>query len=254
MYNSQFRSFEANDSKDLILYLLRTIHEELNYLGDQSPPKMIQPSQLDKLSTFLYFNKIYNSQNLSKISVIFYGTYENTTTCKKCKKIYYNFQKFECISFGMYNYAGKKFNIYDGFKDNENPQILKGDNKFFCNFCKKFCEGEIECKIFQYPNKLLINIDYGKNKKYEPSNIEFEEEIDITKYVHFNFGCKIKYKLVGVCSHYGSSGKFGHYVAYCKHRTSEKWYRFNDSVCAPCEKEEYRGGSPYLLLYELSIS
>ena len=253
MYNSQFRSFEANDSKDLILYLLRTIHEELNYLGDKSPPKMNQPSQLDKLNSFYYFNMIYNSQNLSKISVIFYGTYENTTTCKVCKNIYYNFQKFECISFGMYGYSGKKFNIYDGFKDNEKPQILKGDNKFFCNFCKKFCEGEIKCKIFQHPHKLLINIDYGKNKKYKPSNIEFEEEIDITKYVNFNFGCKIKYKIIGVCSHYGSSGKSGHYVAYCKHRTSGKWYKFNDSVCTPCEKEEYRRGSPYLLLYELSI-
>ena len=33
-YNSQFRQYEANDSKDLILYLLRTFHEELNYFGD----------------------------------------------------------------------------------------------------------------------------------------------------------------------------------------------------------------------------
>ena len=31
LYNPQFRKFEANDSKDLILYLLQTMHAELNY-------------------------------------------------------------------------------------------------------------------------------------------------------------------------------------------------------------------------------
>ena len=250
IYNSQFSGSEANDSKDLILYILRTIHEELNYLGDKTPQIIIQPNQFDRLSSFTYFNTIYNSRNLSKISVIFYGTYENTTTCLSCKNIYYNYQKFECISFAMNDYAKKKFDIYNGFKDNEKTQMLEGDNKFFCSICKKFCEGEIQSKIFQYPNKLLINIDYGKNKKYKPLNIGFEEEIDITKYVHFNFGYSIKYRILGVCSHYGSSGKFGHYVAYIRHKISKKWYKFNDSICTLCKKEEFKEGSPYLLLYE----
>ena len=253
LYNSQFRNFEANDSKDLIIYLLTTIHEELNYLGDNPPLKINQPSQLDQQLTFCYFNTIYNNQNLSKISTIFYGTYENTTICSQCKNIYYNFQKFECISFGMQKYNKNCFNIYDGFKDNEQPQKLDGNNQFFCNICNKSCEGEIACKIFMPPNKLLINIDYGHNKKYKPSKIEFDEEIDITKYVHFNFGYKIKYKIIGVCSHYGSSGKFGHYIAYCKNRETNIWYQFNDSICKQIKNGEYKLGSPYLLLYELKI-
>ena len=33
LHNSLFRRFEANDSKDLILYLLQTMHEELNTSG-----------------------------------------------------------------------------------------------------------------------------------------------------------------------------------------------------------------------------
>ena len=40
-YNSQFSKYEANDSKDLILYLLQTFHEELNYFGDQKVPSNI---------------------------------------------------------------------------------------------------------------------------------------------------------------------------------------------------------------------
>ena len=39
--NSEFSRYEANDSKDLILYLLQTFHEELNYFGDQIIPSNI---------------------------------------------------------------------------------------------------------------------------------------------------------------------------------------------------------------------
>ena len=36
------------------------------------------------------------------------------------------------------------------------------------------------------PKNLIINIDYGKNKKYMPSAIKYEDELDITKYMSFN--------------------------------------------------------------------
>jgi ubiquitin C-terminal hydrolase len=229
-YNSQFRKFEANDSKDLILYLLQTMHEELNYFGDNNSPSNGSPNQYNELNTFTFFMHSYHSRNFSIISNIFYGTYENITQCLECNKIIYNFQKFEFISFGMYDYQNKPFNIYDGFEDNQKIQLLKGDNKFLCNNCKKLCEAKICCKIIQPPNKLLINIDYGKNKKYEPSKIIFDETIDITKYINFNFGTNIRYRIICVCTHYGFSGSYGHYIAFCRHRLTGQWYKFNFST------------------------
>ena len=250
-YNPQFRRFEANDSQDLILYLLQTIHEELNYFGDYILPRNIgQPNQFNRAQTFIYFNNVYNMRNFSIISTLFYGTYENTTTCKKCNNTIYNFQKFEFISFGMCDYDRKTFNIYDGFKDNEKTELLRGDNQFYCTYCRKLCDAEICCKIITPPNKLLINIDYGKNKKFKPSKVEFDEIIDITKYINFNFGTQIKYRIIGVCTHLGYSGSFGHYIAYCKHRLTQQWYYFSDSSFRKCNASEIYGGSPYLLLYE----
>ena len=99
----------------------------------------------------------------------------------------------------------------------------------------------------------MINLDYGKNKKYQPSSIQFDEFIDITEFVNFNFGCRFKYRIIGVCTHYGRSGSYGHYVAFCRHRESGNWYRFNDSSFSKCNKSEIYGGSPYLLLYEKII-
>ena len=129
-HNPQFNDFKANDSKDLLLYLLQTMHEELNYFGDNPPIRLPQPSQCNRESTFIYFMNIYNNQNFSIISKNFYGTYEIITTCHLCKTTIYNYQKFEFISFGMFKYKKKTFDIMDGFKDNEEPQELKGDNKY----------------------------------------------------------------------------------------------------------------------------
>ena len=254
-YNPQFRRFEANDSKDLILYLLQTMHEELNYYGDVvlNRNMLRQPNQFNRVETFFYFNNTYNMRNFSIISNVFYGTYENTTICYECKNTLYNFQKFEFISFGLYDYNRKSFNIYDGFKDNQKESYLRGDNQFYCCFCKRLCDAIITCKIIQPPNKLLINLDYGKNKKYQPSRIYFDENIDITDFVNFNFGCRLKYRIIGVCTHYGYSGSTGHYIAFCRHRETGDWYKFNDSSCYKCAHNEIYGGSPYLLLYERII-
>ena len=249
-FNPQFKKLEANDSKDLILYLLQIMHEELNYFGDNNSMFNSQPNQHDRALTFNFFMNNYNSHNFSIISNLFYGTYETITKCDECNKIIYNFQKFEFISFSMYNYKGKKFEIINGFKDNEKEQELKGNNQYYCNNCKKLTNARIICKIIQPPNKLLINIDYGKNKKYKPSKVLFDETIDITDHVSFNFFKRIKYNIISVCSHQGYSGKFGHYIAFCRNRQTNKWYLFNDSFFKECTKEDIYSGSPYLLLYE----
>ena len=250
-YNSQFKNFEANDSKDLILYLFQTFHEELNYLGDNKSTINYNPDQYNKIMTLNHFASYYNMLNLSIISNIFYGTYEITTKCSACKNILYNFQKFEFISFSMYNYHKKEFNIYKGFENNESPQQLTGNNQFYCNKCHGLKDAEMACKIIQPPNKLLINIDYGKNKKYVPSKIDWKEEIDITKYINFNFGFPIKYRIICICSHLGSSGRMGHYITYCKHRETQKWYIFNDANVNECNNKDIRNiGNPYLFIYE----
>ena len=249
-YNPQFKGFSANDSKDLILYLLQTMHEEMNYFGDNQNSINQRPNQYDRVRTFMYFMTTYNMKNFSIISNIFYGTYEIVTKCFKCNKIIYNFQRFEFISFGMFDYKGKEFNIYNGFEDNQKPSLLTGDNQFYCSYCKSLQDASSTSKIIQPPNKLIINIDYGKNKKFKPSKIKFDEQIDITKYVNFDFGAKIEYKIIGVCTHKGESGITGHYIAYCKHRSTNKWYKFNDSECKESSNNNIYKDSPYLLLYE----
>ena len=250
MYNPQFKNLEANDSKDLILYLLQIMHQELNYYTKNSSLNAY-PNQYDRQQTFQAFIRSYETTNNSIISNLFYGTSENLTKCEVCKKIIYNFQKFEFLTFGVFKYNGQEFNLYNGFEDYCKPSKLTGDNQYYCNNCKKLCDALISTKIFFPPENLLINIDYGKNKMYMPSSIKYDHEIDITKYLSFNYGRKVKYRIMSVCSHYGISGSFGHYIAYCRDKINSKWYQFNDSIISECDANQIRyGGTPYLLLYE----
>ena len=250
-YNPQFRFYEANDSKDLILYLLQTFHEELNYFGDQPyPVHLLRPNQENRVDTFNYFMTTYNMQNFSIVSKLFYGTYENTIKCCNCNRVYFSYQKFEFISFSTYNYRNSTFNIYDGFRDNQAVQYLKGNNQYFCPSCQSMHNGETCCRIIQPPNKLIINVDYGKNKINKVNRLIFDEIIDITQFINFNFGKNIIYQICGVCTHLGSSGPTGHYIAYCRNKLNGLWYNFNDSSVRQCDKREIYNGSPYLLLYE----
>ena len=250
MYNPQFKNLEANDSKDLILYLLQIMHQELNYYTKNSSLNAY-PNQYDRQQTFQAFIRSYETTNNSIISNLFFGTSENLTICEVCKKIIYNFQKFEFLTFGVFKYNGREFNLYNGFEDYCKPSKLTGDNQYYCNNCKKLCDALISTKILFPPEHLLINIDYGKNKMYMPSSIKYDHEIDITKYLSFNYGRKVKYRIMSVCSHYGISGSFGHYIAYCRDKINSKWYQFNDSIISECDANQIRyGGTPYLLLYE----
>ena len=250
-YNLQFSLSEANDSKDLIIYLLQTFHEELNYFGDKiyNGPTNSQ-NQLNRVNSFYQFMISYNMTNFSIASKLFFGTYENKTRCYGCNNIFYSYQKFEFISFGVKNYQNKKFNIINGFENILKCSKLYGENQYYCQICKKLNDGEIMSTIHQPPIKLVINIDYGKDKIYKVESLEFDEIIDVTSYLSFNFGKRIQYQISGICTHLGVSGASGHYIAFCRNKVNGKWYNFNDSKMRECSKNELYIGNPYLFIYE----
>ena len=250
-YNPLFRKSE-NEPKDLVLFLMQSMHEELNHLGDNSSfPFIGQPNQFNEEETYKHFMNSYNIRNFSIISSLFYGKFKNITKCKECSKIIYNFQTFGLLSFDAYSYQKKSFNIYNGFDDFEKPIILSGNNTINCINCKKPCEAENSCKIIQSPTILVINIDYDGNKNNKPSNVEFEETIDITKYV-FNSKEHLKYRITCVCTLLNNSEnkKKYHYIAYCKDKMNNQWFKFDDTFCSQCDSKEIYSGLPHLLFYE----
>ena len=124
--NPQFRKYESNDSKDLLLFLFQTMHEELNYYGNQELKNIRKCNQYNKDDTFNFFVEVNKKLNKSIISHLFYGISKSYTSCKDCKAIIYNFQFFPFLSFPLANYDKRSFNIYRGFKDFSQLELLSG--------------------------------------------------------------------------------------------------------------------------------
>ena len=250
--NPQFARFESNDAKDLLLYLFQAMHAELNYYGDKKLKNVPRCNQTIELESFNFFSTVNNDLNLSIFSYLFYGILKSETVCQQCKKTLYNFQYFQFLSFPAYNFQGQVFNIYKGFIEFIKPEKMIGDNKCYCQYCKDLKDALVSSIIYYTPPYLIINIDYGKDKKYKPNKIEFGEFIDLTNFT--DKSCNERtYKLIAVSTHIGSSGNYGHYIAYCKDQHNF-WHKFNDSSHNLCKFEEVNSNSPYLLIFKRTNS
>ena len=251
--NPQFARYESNDARDLLIYLLQEMHEELNYFGHKRLKKVPRCNQLIELNAFNFFKQVNSEMNFSIISYLFWGIVKQTTVCQVCNFNLYNFQYFQYLSFPLYSYQGQDFNFYRGLKDYIKPELLSGDNQFFCQNCGRLRDAHISSKIFYTSPYLIINFDYGKGKKYIPDKINFGAFIRLTKEFLDKVINDVKYELVAVTTHIGSSGNSGHYIAFCKDHKNN-WHKFNDSSHTICSFEETKSYSPYLLLFKKNKS
>ena len=249
--NPQFSKYEANDAKDLIIYLLQQMHEELNYYIEKKLENIPKCNQLSELEAFYFFFQINAKLNFSIISYLFWGIVRQMTICEKCTSKLYNFQYFQYLSFPLYNFKGQTFNLYKGLKEYISEEILCGDNQFYCQTCHSLQNACISSRIYYTAPYLLINFDYGKNKVYNPDVFIFGEIICLTsEFLAINTSYE-EYQLIAVSSHIGRSGSSGHYITFCKDTTTEDtWYKYNDSSVSKCSFEETKKHSPYLLLYK----
>jgi ubiquitin C-terminal hydrolase len=247
--NPQFRQFESNDSKDLLLYLIQSMHAELNYYGDKKLNNIPKCNQLIESDSFNFFDKVNNELNLSIFSYLFYGILKSRTKCTGCNKKLYNFQYFQFLVFPVFNFKDKKLNVYSGFKEFIKTEAMTGDNQYYCQHCKGLRDAKENSIIFYTPPYLIINLDYGKDKKYRPTNVEFGQIFELSGFTDEKCTQRV-YELIGVSTHIGSSGNSGHYIAYCKNLQDNCWYKFNDSSVNICEFEEVKNNTPYLLVFK----
>ena len=152
----------------------------------------------------------------------------------------------------MIDYGGKDFNIYNGFEDNQKFKLLNQDNKISCKICNHLNDLEYCSQIIIPPNILVINFYFDRRgilSDGSPKSIIFDEIIDITKYVNYNYGNKIQYRLFGICQIVGDQWTW-HYIAICKNLNNGNWYNFNDAIVRLSDTFKLECGKPYILFYE----
>ena len=259
--NSLFAGIQANDSKDLILFLLETMHNELNLENKNINNINNQNNYLDDIQAQYnyemalknfsnYFKEKYNSI----ISTLFYGMFNSITCCQNCNVVLNNVQCYNILIFPLQKvkeYKMKTDNIvdlYECFDYNQRPDLISGKS-FYCNNCRTMVDNVNTTKLLYCPKILVINFNRGKGLEFDVK-INFPEYIDIINYVYYKDNSPTFYELVGIVTHFGPSSMGGHFIAFCKSFGNQQWYKYNDAIVDPSSFEEAKNtGVPYILFY-----
>ena len=144
-----------------------------------------------------------------------------------------------------------KLSLYQCFESFSKPEIFSGDNQQYCNSCNQMSNATYITSIYSTCNILILILNYGKGILFE-CDVDFDEYINISKYVLQANNSPVKYRLLGIIVHIGPNSMSGHFIAYC--RRDNSWYKFNDSIVSNASFNEIKNSSgiPYVFFYENS--
>ena len=264
--NPLFAGIAANDSKDLISFLLERFHQETNIIDTKNiNDNMISNAdQLNENKMFNIFSTDMMARYRSPISDLYYGILETKTQCTNCQRIKYNFQVYSFLEFPLeqiniyFTNQGRRQNsngqgnpdidLYECFEHYESLLQMTGDNKIYCSECNSSFDAFYQTLLYTTPNYLILNLNRGKNAVYE-CKVNFPNILNLYNYVVNK--TNTVYQLQSVISHIGPSSMSGHFIAYCRHPKNNEWYKYNDSIVTKCTtQKEYLNGMPYILFYK----
>ena len=279
--NPLFQGIAANDSKDLINFIVMTLHEELNIENGNINLSNQMPDQSNKEIMFQEFINDFKQRYNSLASKLFYGANYNTTQCTQCNIRLYNYQVYFFLIFPLeevrkfvYQNNNNQFNqfsfnsnqinqisnnqinnnvvdIYQCFEFDRRTCLMSGDNAMYCNICQISTPCNICTNLVYGPNILIIILNRGQGKQFDVK-LNFYEELNLNNYIE-KPETGLNYKLIGVITHLGESGMSGHFIAFCRDPNNNTWYKFNDAIVSPVENfksEVIDYAMPYLLFYQ----
>ena len=132
--NQLFQGAQANDAKDLVNFIIMTLHEELNHVDDVNnfapQNNLIYSNQIEYL--FQVFYQDYQRTFRSKISELFYAITKTHTKCLYCNDDQYNFQAYFFLVFPLEEV--RKHAINNIYQNNMNQTNMNMNNFNMNNF------------------------------------------------------------------------------------------------------------------------
>ena len=163
--NPLFKSAAANDAKDLVNFIIMTLHEELNK-AKKNNSLYIYATQLDQTNQMKIFNSFFQNfvnKNQSIISDLFYGVNSTHTQCSQCKTTKYNFQTYFFLVFPIEEIRNYKIQqLQNNIMNNNNLNMMNmNQNMIHQQNILKFQNN------FQNINSININDCFDYNQKME---------------------------------------------------------------------------------------
>ena len=254
--NPTFSQNYENGSKDLILFLIETMHNEFNKSLSKSYNNLIYRNEIDYECAFNSFLIFYKNNYRTLISDLFYGISYLQIKCLKCKNITHKFKCYPILIFPLEevrkfkNNAEKNINIMECFEYCQKRVYMENNNQIYCQNCQSM-ENYLQISyIFTSPKVLIINLQRGIGFQTD-IKFEFKEYLDIKKFNYYkNNDFPSYYELIGIITLIGSSKNEGKYISFCKSFTDLNWYKYNDSQIDKSSFDEAKStGVPSILFY-----
>ena len=226
---------------DLIKFFLETINFEFNQLFKNQ------------------YKNNNNNININNNIITNYFTYikGSKTECLNCKSIKiipinsFSLEFSLDIIFNSYketnknipkNTEGKYIISLDNcFENYTAPLLFNSDNDIICNICKKSAKSKFTNEFYFFPYILIIIVNKEiNNNEYV---FTFPEILNLESYINIispNLNkeyLNLKYQLRGIISHYNNSDNQKKYLAFCKHRIKNVWYKYDDLTINKCKNQ-----------------
>ena len=268
--NPLFEGIQANDSKDLIYFLLEHFNEEFNMINLKINPNLQKNenfiddmNQMNQNVVFFNFINEYTSGNNNIIPKLFFSLIENVSLCYGCNSKKFNYQIVFSLEMPLeiiYNKIKgnqiinpnqkKKLNLIDCFSNYNEENYFTGEDAMYCNICQKQMNSAYYKRLYAVSPILIIILNRGKANQFD-CEVDFDEQINLQPYL-LDSSINVSYRLFGVVTHFGTSDMGGHFIAYCRHRILNEWYCYNDAAVTRLTDQQngYKNGVPYILFYE----
>ena len=162
--NPIFKGIAANDSKDLIIFMLENIHKELNtkQINSNNIINSPEPNPCDFNAVYIDFINHYKKYNESIITKEFYGFNNTMATCNNCYNSIHNVQAYNILFFPLEevrkykNYNINKVSKIDCFDHSQKKDFFPS---FFCNICNHNSSANSQSILVDTPKTLIINLN-----------------------------------------------------------------------------------------------
>uniref|UniRef100_A0A674H7Z6 Ubiquitin carboxyl-terminal hydrolase 8 n=1 Tax=Taeniopygia guttata TaxID=59729 RepID=A0A674H7Z6_TAEGU len=228
--NDQFSGYSQQDSQELLLFLMDGLHEDLNKADNRKRYKEENNDHLDDSSAAEIAWHKHKQLNESIIVALFQGQFKSTVQCLTCHKRSRTFEAFMYLSLPLA--SSSKCTLQECLRLFSKEEKLTDNNRFYCSHCKTRRDSLKKIEIWKLPPVLLVHLKRfsydGRWKQKLQTSVDFPlETLDLSQYVIGPKTSLKRYNLFSVSNHYGGLDG-GHYTAYCKNASKQRWFKFDD--------------------------
>ena len=164
--NPLFQGVQANDAKDLVNFIVMTLHEELNKKKKDQKLNNLANLNYDQTNQQIVLNNFlidFINNNQSIISDILYGVSHTLTKCSRCQIIRHNFEAYFFLNFPLEEV--RKYKLQ--YLTNQNMMISNQNNmNMNPNFVNVFQQNLQKINLLQN-NQINIFDCFEYNQKEE---------------------------------------------------------------------------------------